>query len=63
MINLLYGEKAGEPLSDERMRELIETADLKVGCSFGGVAVDHRDGETTVLLRRCGKWERESFRK
>ena len=27
VINLLYGEKAGEPLSDERMRELIETAD------------------------------------
>ena len=27
VINLLYGEKAGEPLSEERMRELIETAD------------------------------------
>jgi hypothetical protein len=27
VINLLYGEKAGEPLSEERMRELIEAAD------------------------------------
>ena len=27
MINLLYGEKAGEPLSEERMRELIEATD------------------------------------
>jgi hypothetical protein len=27
VINLLYGEKAGEPLDEERMRELIETAD------------------------------------
>jgi hypothetical protein len=27
LINLLYGEKAGEPLDEERMRELIETAD------------------------------------
>ena len=27
VINLLYGEKAGEPLSEERMRELIESAD------------------------------------
>ena len=26
-INLLYGDKAGEPLSEERMRELIEAAD------------------------------------
>lgn len=25
--DLLYGEKAGEPLGEERMRELIETAD------------------------------------
>ena len=29
VINLLYGDKAGEPLGDERMRELIETADSK----------------------------------
>lgn len=27
VINLLYGEKAGEPLDRERMRELIESAD------------------------------------
>jgi hypothetical protein len=27
VINLLYGEKTGEPLSEERMRELIEAAD------------------------------------
>src|SRR5437016_3929527 len=27
VINLLYGEKAGGPLSEERMRELIEAAD------------------------------------
>ena len=27
VINLLYGEKACEPLSEERMRELIEAAD------------------------------------
>jgi len=27
VINLLYGEKAGEPLSEERMQELIEAAD------------------------------------
>lgn len=29
VINLLYGEKAGEPLDEERMRELIETADAE----------------------------------
>jgi hypothetical protein len=27
VINLLDGDKAGEPLSEERMRELIEPAD------------------------------------
>ena len=27
VINLLYGQTAGEPLSEERMRELIEAAD------------------------------------
>jgi hypothetical protein len=27
VINLLYGDKAGEPLSKERMQELIEAAD------------------------------------
>ena len=27
VINLPYGEKAGEPLSEERMQELIEAAD------------------------------------
>ena len=27
VINLLYGDKAGKPLSEERMRELIEAAD------------------------------------
>ena len=27
VINLLYGDKAGEPLSEERMQELIEAAD------------------------------------
>jgi hypothetical protein len=27
VINLLYGERAGESLSEERMRELIEAAD------------------------------------
>ena len=27
VINVLYGDKAGEPLSEERMRELIEAAD------------------------------------
>ena len=29
MINLLYGERAGEPLDEERMRELIEAADAE----------------------------------
>jgi len=43
--------------------KLIGVIPLKGGCSFGGVAVDHRNGETTVLQRRCGKWERESFPK
>ena len=28
VINLLYGDKAGEPLSEERMRELIEACGL-----------------------------------
>jgi hypothetical protein len=41
--------------------KLIGTIPLKGGCGFGGVAIDHRNGETTVLQRRCGKWERESF--
>ena len=27
MIDLLYGDKVGEPLGEERMRELIEAAD------------------------------------
>jgi hypothetical protein len=43
--------------------KLIGVIPLKGGCSFGGVAVDHRNGETTVLQRRCGTWERESFPK
>jgi hypothetical protein len=43
--------------------KLIGVIPLKGGCSFGGVAVDHRNGETTVLQRRCGKWERDSFPK
>jgi len=29
MINLLYGERAGEPLDEVRMRELIEAADAE----------------------------------
>jgi len=29
MINLIYGEKAGEPLDEGRMRELIEAADAE----------------------------------
>ena len=29
VINLLYGERAGEPLDEERMRELIEAADAE----------------------------------
>jgi hypothetical protein len=43
--------------------KLIGVIALKGGCDFGGVAVEHRNGETTVLQRRCGKWERESFSK
>ena len=43
--------------------KLIGVIPLKGGCAFGGVAVDHRNGETTVLQRRCGKWEREAFPK
>jgi hypothetical protein len=29
VINLLYGERAGEPLDEERMRELIDAADAE----------------------------------
>jgi hypothetical protein len=29
VVNLLYGEKAGEPLDEGRMRELIEAADAE----------------------------------
>lgn len=29
VINLLYGQTAGEPLDEERMRELIEAADAE----------------------------------
>ncbi|HTY63090.1 MAG TPA: hypothetical protein VMG30_12650 [Acidobacteriota bacterium] len=36
---------------------------LKDGCGSGSVAVDHRNGSTTVLQRRCGKWERDEFPK
>jgi len=43
--------------------KLIGAVPLKGGCDFGGVAVEHRNGETTVLQRRCGKWERASFPK
>lgn len=43
--------------------KLIGTIPLKGGCGFGGVAIDHRNGQTTVLQRRCGKWERESLPK
>ena len=28
-INLLYGDEAGEPLDEERMRELVEAADAE----------------------------------
>jgi hypothetical protein len=51
--------------------DLIQTKPLKVlgviplkgECGPGSVAVDHRNGSTTVLQRRCGKWEREEFPK
>lgn len=43
--------------------KLIGVIPLKGGCAFGGVAVDHRNGGTTVLQRRCGKWEHEEFPK
>jgi hypothetical protein len=43
--------------------KLIGVIPLRGGCAFGGAAVDHRNGETTVLQRRCGKWERESLPK
>ena len=43
--------------------KLLGVIPLKGGCDFGGVAVDHRNGSTTVLQRRCGKWERDEFPK
>jgi hypothetical protein len=36
---------------------------LKDGCGPGSIAVDHRNGSTTVLQRRCGKWKRDEFPK
>jgi len=41
--------------------KVLAVTSLKDGCGPGGVAVDHRNGFTTVLQRRCGKWERDEF--
>jgi hypothetical protein len=57
VINLLYGENAGEPLSEERMRELIEAADSEklrkaaerlhaVVTARAGVLSDGKPGES-----------------
>jgi hypothetical protein len=57
VINLLYGEKAGEPLSEERMQELIEAADSEklrkaaerleaVRTARAGVLSDDKRGES-----------------
>jgi hypothetical protein len=43
--------------------KLLGVIPLKAGCGPGSVAVDHRNGSTIVLQRRCGKWEREEFPK
>jgi hypothetical protein len=34
---------------------------MKDKCNSGSVTVDHRNGSTTLLQRRCGKWERYEF--
>lgn len=43
--------------------KLVGVISMKGECGSGSVAIDHRNGETTVLQRRCGKWEREAFPK
>ena len=51
--------------------DIIQSKPLKVlavipstdACGSGSVALDHRNGLTTVLRRRCGKWERDEFPK
>ena len=51
MINLLYGEKAGEPLSEERMQELIEAADLGEAPQSSGTARSRTDSTSWSLER------------
>jgi hypothetical protein len=55
--------EAGGELDVIQLRPLalLGVVQLKGGCDFGGVAVDHRNGSATVLQRRCGKWERNEF--
>jgi hypothetical protein len=43
--------------------KLLAVIPPKGKCDSGSIALDHRNGVTTVLQRRCGKWERESFPK
>ena len=51
VINLLYGEKAGEPLSEERMRELIEAADSGVAPQSSGTPRSRTDSTSWSLER------------
>ncbi|HKW98893.1 MAG TPA: hypothetical protein VJN43_14235 [Bryobacteraceae bacterium] len=41
--------------------KVLRVIPLKGECGSGSVAIDHRNGKTTVLQRRCGKWERDEF--
>jgi hypothetical protein len=43
--------------------KILGVIPLKGECGPGSVAVDHRNGSTTVLQRRCGKWERDHLPK
>ncbi|MGB6941021.1 MAG: hypothetical protein WBE37_01325 [Bryobacteraceae bacterium] len=55
---------AGElDIIQSRPLKVLSVIPLEDGCGPGSVAVDHRDGFTTVLQRRCGKWGRDEFPK
>ena len=51
VIHLLYGSKAGEPLSEERMRELIEAVEFREASQSSGTRSRRSDSTSWSLER------------
>jgi hypothetical protein len=57
-------DSAGElDIIQSKPLKVLAVFPVKDGCGPGSVALDHRKGLTTVVQRRCGKWERDEFPK